>query len=114
LGYAGAFPPFFDSSYLNSPFIRKVKLSYSLAGHGHDDGDADIGTASSHICNIPLPDFESLRSGIKEAFKTAFASTTEVFQIVGITDYDAMFGHEIQEMSQSITGIFQPIQYFST
>lgn len=77
-----------------------------MAGHGHDDGDADIGTASSHICNLPLPSFESLRMGLKEAFKTTFASSTEVFQLIGITDYDAMFQHEIQEMSQSISGIY--------
>jgi hypothetical protein len=69
---------------------RKVKVSYLARGHSHCDGDGDIGTAGNYISGMDLPTFSFFAAAIKDAFKNK-AGYTEVVQLIGATDYAAMF-----------------------
>jgi hypothetical protein len=69
---------------------RKVKVSYLARGHSHCDGDGDIGTAGNHISGLDLPTFDDFAAAIKDAFRNK-AGHTEVVQLIGATDYAAMF-----------------------
>ena len=107
---------------------RKVKLHYFLVGHGHCDGDREIGLGGCKLSNERLQTFEEFRTRLKKCFanqKQYYAEVERCFvlssfsfrieimtlwfrfyviRIVGITDYDAMFAETVAGMS-SIHGL---------
>lgn len=65
---------------------RKVKLNYFLVGHGHCDGDGEIGQGGTAIANENLPTFERFQEEMKKCFEggnKAFADV-ERYMIISI------------------------------
>jgi hypothetical protein len=84
---------------------RKVKLSYSLVSHGHEDGDREIGTAGIHLCKCDLQSIDVFKTELPRAFQKNHKSVAKVFQLIGITDYESILGPEITFMKETIDGI---------
>ncbi len=70
---------------------RKAKLSYLIVGHTHDDIDAIIGNVVSYLRKLDLLSFEILKKGCEEAISKEGSTVIDVNQVVGITDFDALF-----------------------
>ena len=57
---------------------RKVKLHYFLVGHGHCDGDGEIGQGGTAIANKSLQTFEKFRDEMKKCFQKKSQSYADV------------------------------------
>jgi hypothetical protein len=84
--------------------VRKVKISYLLAGHSHTFGDGIMGTVGSVINNENMQTFEVVRELIIATGKQQGYANVDVFQIIGITDYKSLFA-DIRSNPHDITGM---------
>jgi hypothetical protein len=90
--------------------VKKVKLSYLVVGHTHDDYDAIIGTIATYIANLDLPTFDDYKKAAKEAIHAANSTVLAVEKIVGICDYDRLF----RDFNVSdVTGLFITLVYIN-
>lgn len=69
---------------------RKVKLSYLIVGHTHEDVDAVIGNVVSRLRREDLPTFERFREECMAAIKKEGGAVLDVIRIVGISDFDSV------------------------
>ena len=67
---------------------RKVKLSYLVVGHTHEDVDATIGNTVTHLRSCDQPTFTRFQSECHEAIKKEGGRIMKVERIVGISDFD--------------------------
>ena len=65
-------------------------------GHSHNDVDADIGIAGNCLCNLQIPDFDVFKDELIKAFIKNNQAHCDVQRVVGITDYDQMFGEGVK------------------
>lgn len=72
---------------------RKVKYSFLLVGHTHDDIDAIIGTVVTYLRSLDSWSFAEFVEACKTAVKSgsALSRVVDVQRLVGITDYVAIF-----------------------
>ena len=81
---------------------RKVKVGYLLVSHTHCDNDREIGLAGTFLCNQNIPSFSEFERLVKQAFHGQ--GSTEVHQIVGVTNYKDMF-QDVDKNLNKISGI---------
>ena len=61
-----------------------------MAGHSHNDGDGEMGTAGAQFCDQDMQSFSRFRHECREAFNKSALGFTDVYRLVGITNYEAM------------------------
>jgi hypothetical protein len=71
--------------------VRKVKLSYLIVGHTHEDIDACIGNVVSHIRGQDMPTYAKFREECINAIRKEGGSILDIVRVIGITDFDKMY-----------------------
>lgn len=71
--------------------VRKVKLSYLVVGHTHEDVDATIGNVVTHLRAQDLPTYSEFREQCLVAIRKDGGAVLDVHQIIGCTDFDEVF-----------------------
>ncbi len=109
--------------YFSTFILLKVKVSYCIVGHTHEEIDAIIGTVISHLRGKNIETFEDFRRECNAAILKQQACIHGVDMLVGIPDYDETFKgineHNIQgisschefRLSSDISGIGVKLHY---
>ena len=74
--------------------VRKVRISYCLVGHTHEDIDAVIGTL---VCSLRVKNIASMSvyaEAIRQAISKANARILEVEVLQGLPNYETMFSSQ--------------------
>jgi hypothetical protein len=82
--------------------VRKVKLSFCITGHTHEDIDAIIGNVISHLRGKDLVTFEELKTECLKAIEQQHAVVEDVALVCGMPNYDILF-HDFN--NKQISGI---------
>ncbi len=71
--------------------VKKVKISYLLVGHTHEDIDSIIGVICSHLRRMDVWTLTTLANAIREALSKDGSKVMDVFTWYGIPDYASVF-----------------------
>jgi hypothetical protein len=86
-------------------YVRKIKLSYCLTNHTHEDVDAIIGNVIAHLRGKNIRTFEELKLECMKAIETEGAVVEDVAIACGIPNYDTVFenfnDHKIVGLSEA-------------
>ena len=85
--------------------VRKIKLSYLIVGHTHEDIDAFIGNVVSYLRRLDIRTYEELEKACKDAVQLVGSKVLNVERAIGITDYRQMFANvdKIADLSKART-----------
>ena len=70
---------------------KKVKISYLLVGHTHEDIDSIIGVICTHLRQMDVWTLTELANAIREALSKDGSQVRDVFTWYGIPDYASVF-----------------------
>ena len=83
--------------------VRKIKISYLLVGHTHEDVDAVIGKVLGAIRKHDMFTYEQYYEQCRLSILKHKCRVIRVRRLIGIPDYDAIFS---DFNSENVTGIF--------
>jgi hypothetical protein len=70
---------------------RKVKISFMVVGHTHDDYDALIATICTHISNMDIFTLAAFEQACRDAILKENCQVIDVLQLFGLPDFDRFF-----------------------
>jgi hypothetical protein len=70
---------------------RKVKISFMVVGHTHDDYDALIATICTHISSMDIFTLNEFERACRDAIFKDQSQIIDVMQLFGLPDFDRLF-----------------------